>query len=111
MACAGTALSGQATFLEQFLESAKVLPADVRRQLQLLRVLDFKYQQEFERLKDARKAFLHKVNKLQSGSVDELKELRNMENDLNILSLEKIEAAKALNQIVTFEIYCVCLFA
>ncbi len=102
MACASAALSGQATFLEQFLDSARVLPADVRRQLQLLRVLDFKFQDSFERLKEARKAFLHKVNKLQSGTVEELKDLRNMENDVYILSLEKIEAAKALNQIVFF---------
>jgi hypothetical protein len=34
--------------------------------------------------------------------VEELKDLRNMENDVYILSLEKIEAAKALNQIVFF---------
>eukprot|EP00475_Leptophrys_vorax_P002305 TRINITY_DN11295_c0_g2_i1.p1 TRINITY_DN11295_c0_g2~~TRINITY_DN11295_c0_g2_i1.p1 ORF type:complete len:142 (+),score=35.74 TRINITY_DN11295_c0_g2_i1:17-442(+) len=101
MSSSAAAITGQTTFLEQFLESLRILPADVHRQLQLLKVMDTKYASLTESLRTSRAHLLQVcTSRGVPPELEDLKRIRQMEDELYSLSCEKVEIARELQGVV-----------
>lgn len=91
------------TFLEQFLDSVKALPADVVRELQLLQMLDQEAKKLRDKLQTMRQATIQAAKDNPGAEViDKLREVRETEKQLSKMNEEKIAVATDIRATVSY---------